>query len=360
MKLIASALAALLVAAPAAAEGVLNIYNWSDYIAEDTIARFEAETGIKVTYDVFDSNEMLETKLMAGASGYDLVVPSDNFLARQVAAGVFRPLDKAQIPNLANLNPVIMKRLSKYDPDNAHGAVYMWGTTAFGYNKAKVEALLGAEAPVDSWALIFDEANVAKLAECGVTLLDAPTEVLPAAMNYLGLDPNSTKKADIEAGAALLKKIQPHIRYFHSSQYINDLANGDVCVSMGFSGDIFQAQARAEEAKNGHEIVYVIPEEGSLMWFDMMAIPADAKNVEAAHKFIDFILRPETTAGVSNYVMYANANDKATPLVDPAVTGNPGIYPPAEVLAKLWSGVVYDAKTDRVLNRAWTAVKAGR
>ncbi|MGG7564645.1 polyamine ABC transporter substrate-binding protein [Rhodovulum sp. DZ06] len=354
-----AALAALAAATPAAAEE-LHIFNWSDYIAEDTIAKFKAATGIDVTYDVFDSNEVLETKLMAGASGYDVVVPTADFLTRQIAAGVFQKLDKSQLPNLANMNPVVMERAAAFDENNDHAIVYMWGTTGIGYNVAKVTEALGEDAPTNSWSLVFDPANAEKLAGCGISLLDAPTEILAAAMNYLGLDPRSTEKADIEAGAELLKTIQPHVRYFHSSQYINDLANGDICVSVGWSGDVFQAQARAAEAENGVDIAYVIPNEGALMWFDMMAIPADAKNPEAALKFINFIMDEQIAADITNYVWYANANKASTPLIDAEVTSNPGIYPSDEVLNRLWTAKVYDARTSRTINRAWTAVKTGR
>ncbi|MEM7291033.1 MAG: extracellular solute-binding protein, partial [Pseudomonadota bacterium] len=261
LQTILMATAAMALATPALAEGQLNIYNWSDYIAEDTIEKFEKETGIKVTYDVFDSNEVLEAKLLAGSSGYDLVVPSASFMARQIKAGVFQKLDKSKLPNIANLDPDIMGNVAEFDPGNEHGVVYMWGTTGIGYNEAKVKERLGDDAPADSWSLLFDEANASKLADCGISMLDAPTEIIPAAMNYLGLDPKSMDPEDFKKAADLLAKVKPHVRYFHSSQYINDLANGDVCVSVGWSGDIFQARDRAGEAENGNTIVYSIPKE---------------------------------------------------------------------------------------------------
>jgi putrescine transport system substrate-binding protein len=360
ISLFAISAAALSVSAGALAAEELHIYNWSDYIAEDTIAKFEAATGISVIYDVYDSNQVLEAKLMAGSAGYDIVVPTGDFLQRQIAAGVYSKLDKSKLPNIVNMDPVIMARAAAFDPGNEHAVIYLWGTTGIGYNIGKIEERLGADAPTNSWDLVFDPANAAKLADCGITMLDASTEIVPAAMNYLGLDPQSTNQADIEAGAALLKTIQPYVRYFHSSQYINDLANGDVCLSIGYSGDIFQARDRAAEVENGHDIAYVIPDEGAVMWFDMLAIPSDAPNPEAALKFINFVMDPQITADITNYVWYANANDASLPMIDPEITGDPGIFPTARAKERLWTGAVYDAKTDRILNRAWTAVKTGR
>lgn len=352
--------AAILAASPLAAQEVLNFYNWSDYIAEDTIEKFEAETGIKVNYDVYDSNEVLEAKLLAGNSGYDLVVPTSDFMQRQIAAGAYQTLDKSKLENLKNMDAALMEAAASYDADNAHSVIYMWGTTGIGYNAAAVAERLGDDAPTDSWALIFDPDVVSKLADCGVTLLDAPTELLPAAMNYLGLEPTSKDPADLEKGAELVKSVRDHVRYFHSSQYVSDLANGDVCVSVGWSGDVFQAQARAAEAENGVEIVYYIPKEGAYQWFDMLAIPADAPNPDAAHKFINFVMDPQITADITNYVWYANANEASLPLVDPEITSDPGIFPTPEAKANLWSAVVNDARTDRLITRLWTTVKTGQ
>jgi putrescine transport system substrate-binding protein len=356
--------AALLLAAPLVAqaqeEPVLNVYNWSDYIAADTIEKFEEETGIDVTYDVYDSNEVLEAKLMAGASGYDVVVPTADFMARQIAAGVYQELDKSKLPNLDNMDPVIMEKVAAFDPGNAHGVVYMWGTTGIGYNVDMIEDRLGADAPTDSWDMVFDPEVVSQLEDCGVTMLDAPTEMIPAAMNYLGLDPTSKDPDDIQAAEDLLKTVAPHVRYFHSSQYINDLANGDVCLSVGWSGDVFQARDRAAEADNGVEIAYVIPREGALSWFDMLAIPADAPHPDNAHKFINFIMDAQITADITNYVWYANANPASMPMVDEEVTSDPGIFPPEAVKEKLWTAPVYDARADRLINRAWTSVKTGQ
>jgi putrescine transport system substrate-binding protein len=358
--LMASAASMLVAPAFAEEEKVLNIYNWSDYIAEDTIEKFEEETGIKVTYDVFDSNEVLEAKLLAGSSGYDIVVPSASFMARQIQAGVFQKLDKSKLSNLENMDGQIMQNVGEYDPGNEHAVVYMWGTTGIGYNVEKVKERLGEDAPTDSLALIFDPANAEKLADCGISLLDAPTEIIPAAMNYLGLDPRSTDPEDFKKGAEAIAAIKPHVRYFHSSQYINDLANGDTCVAMGWSGDVFQARDRADEADNGVSISYTIPKEGALQWFDMLAIPADAKHPENAHKFINFVMDAQITADITNYVWYASANEKAIDLIDGEILEDPGIFPPDEVKEKLWVAPVYNAKQDRVLNREWTKAKTGQ
>lgn len=347
------------IGAQAAEEKVLNIYNWSDYIADDTISNFEARTGIKVNYDVFDSNDVLEAKLLAGRTGYDIVVPTGNFLERQIKAGVFRKLDKSKLPNLANMDPDIMARVARHDPDNEHAIPYMWGTTGFAYNVEMIESRM-ADAPVDSWDMMFDPEVVSKFADCGVTLLDAASDVVPAALNYLGLDPGSQSEEDLKKAEELLLSIRPYIRYFHSSQNINDLANGEICLAMGWSGDMLIARDRAEEADRGVEIEYVIPEEGANIWFDLMAIPADAPHPNNAHLFLDYIMEPEVIAAVSNYVFYANANAASTELVDEDVTGDPGIYPPPEVKAKLYPSTVYSPQFDRALTRTWTRVKTGR
>jgi putrescine transport system substrate-binding protein len=352
---------ASLAALPALAQdNVIHVYNWSDYIAEDTVAKFEAETGIEVVYDVYDSNETLEAKLLAGNSGYDVVVPTSQFLQRQVAAGVYAPLDKSKLPNLANMDPALMESASAYDPDNAHAVIYMWGTTGIGYNVAAVEERLGADAPVDSWALVFDPQYASKLADCGITLLDSATDILPSALAYLGLDPTSEEPEDLEKAAALVEGVRDSIRYFHSSQYITDLANGEVCVSVGFSGDVFIAADRAEQAGNNVEIAYSVPKEGAQQWFDMMAIPADAPNPEGAHAWINFVMQPQITADITNYVWYANANAASMDLVAPEIASDPAIFPPAEIREKLFPTVTHDARTDRLLTRLWTRVKTGQ
>ena len=352
--------ATLAVGAVAAKENVVNVYNWSDYISEGILEKFEAETGIKVVYDVFDSNEVLEAKMLTGSSGYDVVVPTSDFLQRQIAAGAYQPLDKSKLPNLANMDAELMAGAAVYDPDNEYATIYMWGTTGIGYNVGAIAERLGEDYEVNSWELVFNPEIVSKLADCGVTMLDAPTEMIPAAMNYLGLDPRSTDKADFEAAAALLESVRPYIRYFNSSQYINDLANGDICVSVGWSGDVFQALYRAEEAENGVEIGYVIPDEGALQWFDMMAIPVDAPHADNAHTFINFIMDAQVTADITNYVWYANGNAASMPMVDDEIKSNTGIFPTEAASEKSWSSQVYDARTDRIVTRLWTRVKTGQ
>ena len=354
-------LAVGLAAAPALAQDkVVHVYNWSDYIAEDTIAKFEAETGYKAVYDVYDSNEVLEAKLLAGNSGYDVVVPTSQFLQRQVAAGVYQALDKSKLPNLANMDPELMEAAAAYDPDNEHSVIYMWGTTGIGYNVEKVRERLGDDAPVDSWKLLFDPEYASKLADCGIALLDSATDVLPSALAYLGLDPTSKDAGEFEKAAELLAGVRPYIRYFHSSQYINDLANGEICVALGFSGDVFIAAARAEEAGNGIEVAYAVPQEGALQWFDLMGIPADAPNPDGALAWINFMMEPQVTADITNYVWYASANKEAMPQIDPEIRDDPAIFPPAEVVEKLFPAVVYDPRTERAITRMWTAIRTGQ
>jgi putrescine transport system substrate-binding protein len=345
-------------ASPVSGDAVVNVYNWSDYIDPKVLEQFTAETGIKVNYDVFDSNEVLETKLLTGNSGYDLVVPSAYFLERQVAAGVFAKLDKSRLPNLANLDPEIVGRAARHDPGNEHSVVYMWGTTGIGYDAKKVKSIL-PDAPVDSWKLVFDPAVVAKFKDCGVSVLDDPTDMVATALLYLGKDPNSEAPADLAAAEALLMKIRPFLRTIHSSQYIDQLANGDLCIAVGYSGDILQARDRAAEAGKPLEIAYSIPREGALMWFDTLAIPADAAHPENAYKFIDYLLRPAVAAANSNFVMYANANAAATPLVDEALRNDVGIYPTPDVKARLQPNLAKSAGFTRELNRAWTRFVTG-
>ena len=355
------AFAALLVASPALAqeEAVVNVYNWSDYIAEDTVAKFEEETGIKVNYDVFDSNEIVEAKLLAGSSGYDVVVPSGFFLERQAAAGLFQPLDKSKLTNLGNMDPAVMEATAVHDPDNTYAVDYMWGTTGLGYNVGKLTERLG-DVPLNTWDLVFKPEVVSKLADCGVTLLDAPAEVYAAGLNYLGLDPNSESEEDLQKVEDLLMSVRPYIRYFHSSQYIDDLGNGEVCLSMGYSGDVFIAQAAADEADAGVEVAYVIPGEGALQWYDLFAIPADAPHPDNAHKFIDFMLRADIAAANTNYVYYASGNAAALELIDDEVKNDPAIYPTAEISEKLFSLKAHTAQYDRLMNRSWTRVKTGQ
>ncbi|MEP3048448.1 MAG: polyamine ABC transporter substrate-binding protein [Roseibium sp.] len=343
-----------------AQDRTVNVFNWSDYIDESVLEEFTKETGIKVVYDVFDSNEVLETKLLAGGTGYDVVVPTGTFLARQIQAGVFSKLDKSKLSNMSNMWKDIEARVEKYDPENAYSINYMWGTTGIGYNVEKVKAALGDNAPVDSWDLLFKKENVEKLKDCGIYVLDAPTELFPAALNYLGLDPDSKDKGELEKAGELLKSIRPNVRKFHSSEYINALANGDICVAIGWSGDVLQARDRAAEANNGVTVAYSIPKEGALMWFDQMAIPADAPNADEAHEFLNFIMRPDVMAKASNYVYFANGNLASQKLLNDDVIGDPAIYPPAEAIENLYTVTSYPPKINRVVTRTWTSVKSGQ
>jgi putrescine transport system substrate-binding protein len=347
-------------AAPAQEAKVLHVYNWSDYIAEDTLANFEAETGIRVVYDVFDSNELLEAKLVSGNTGYDVVVPSLSFLGRQIQVGVFAPIDRSRLANYGNLDPALMQRIARIDEGNQYSVPYLWGTTGIGYNAARIAEIFGEDFKVDSWDLVFKPENMARIAACGVAFLDTPQEVVPIALNYLGEDPNSFDEAVIGKAEALLTTVRPHIRYFHSSQFINDLANGDICVAVGWSGDIFQGAARAEEAGNDVVVEYVIPKEGAPMWFDMLAIPKDAKHPDNAYRFIDYLLRPEVMAGIQNYVAYASANSAALPKVDEELKQNPAVYPDEETNARLFTFVVVPPEVDRLYSRLWTRLKTGR
>ncbi len=340
---------------------VLNVYNYSDYIAEDTIPNFEKATGIKVTYDVFDSDEMVETKLLTGDSGYDIVVPTLNFFGRQIQAGVFLPLDKSKIPNLANLDPEVMARIAGQDPENKYGVPYMMGTTGIGYNVAKLKERFGGSTDIaGSWDLVFKPENIAKMKDCGVTLLDTPADMIPIALHYLGQDPHSTDPATIQKAADLLKSIRPYVQNFHSSQYVGSLANGSTCLVVGWSGDIIQARDRAEEAGNGVEVAYSIPKEGAPQWFDMLAIPKDAKHPENAYAFINYLLEPQVAANNTNVTHYANPVKSATPLVDAAIREDRTIYPPQDVAAKMFTYAINPPEVDKLYTRLWTEIKTGR
>ncbi|MBF8160166.1 polyamine ABC transporter substrate-binding protein [Ectopseudomonas hydrolytica] len=352
--------AAIGMSAAQAANHVVKVYNWSDYIAPDTIAEFEKETGIKVVYDVFDSNETLDGKLATGQSGYDVVVPTNHYLAKQVRAGTYLKLDKSKLPNLVNLDPTIMQNLAAGDPGNEYSVPYLWGTNGIGLNATKARAVLGEDAPLDSWALLFEPQYAEKLAKCGIALLDSGDEVLPQTVNYLGLSPHTTKREDYDKAFEQMMKVRPYITYFHSSKFISDLANGEICAAFGYSGDVLQAADRAEEAGRSDEIIYIIPKEGTAMWADLLAIPKDAKNVDEAHAFINYLLRPDVIAKISNYVAYANPNLKATELVDEGVRENPGVYPSAEVMAKLYVAEERTPEVQRWLTRDWTRIKSGR
>ncbi|HEY5758271.1 MAG TPA: polyamine ABC transporter substrate-binding protein [Steroidobacter sp.] len=345
--------------AAAAEEKVLHVYNWSDYIAEDTIKNFEEKTGIKVTYDVFDSNDMLETRLLAGNSGFDVVVPSASFLERQIKAGVFQKLDKSQIPNLSNMDPDIQQRVGLHDPGNEHSVTYLWGTTGIGYNVDKVKKILG-DKPLDSWNQIFDPKEIAKFKDCGVSVLDAPDEILKVVLQWMGRDPNSQKDEDLNAAAEKLQLIRPYIRKIHSSQYIDDLANGELCIAVGWSGDILQARDRAKEANQGVNIAYSIPKEGTIVWFDMLAIPADAKHPKNAHAFINYLMDPQVAANNSNFVNYANGNAASFAMVSDTVKNDPGIYPTPEVKAKLFPSLAYGEQATATMARLWQKFTTGQ
>jgi putrescine transport system substrate-binding protein len=341
-------------------KGQVNVYNWSDYIAEDQLKAFEKDSRVKVNYTTYDSNEILEAKLRAGRSGYDVVVPTASpFFVRQLGAGLYRPLDKARLKNLKNLDPEIMGALAKYDPGNAHAIPWMWGTTGIGYNVAAIKKRM-ADAPVDSLRMIFDPAVVSKFADCGVMVLDSATDVFPAALKYLGLDPDSRKPEDLAKAADVVKAVRPYIRKFHSSEYINALAGGDICLAFGYSGDIFQARDRAAKAKDKQDIAYAIPREGSLLWIDVAAVPKDAPNPDNALRFLDFLLEPKVAAASSELTGYANANTPATALLPKDISGNPLIYPPADVRAKFYTITAGSAEQTRERTRLWTTVKTGR
>lgn len=361
--LVAFALCALGVAAagpaPAQQERVVHFFNWSSYMAPDTLENFTKETGIKVVYDTFDSNETLETRLMAGQSGYDLVVPTAYFLQRQIKANIFQKLDKSKLPNLAYAWPEVTGKLAQYDPDNQFAANYMWGTTGIGYNVKAMKQALGDSATIDSWDVVFKPELLSKFKDCGIHMLDSPDDILPAALNYLKLDPNSSKQADLDKAAALVAKIRPNVRKFHSSEYINALATGEICFVVGWSGDIKQAQSRAEESKNGVEIGYAIPKEGAQMFFDNLAIPKDARNVAEAHALIDYLYRPDVAAKNSSFLSYASGNLAAQKLVDAKVIDDKTVYPDEATMKRLFVITARDAAAQRIINRIWTRVKTG-
>ncbi len=352
-----TAVLALLTSAAVAEE--VRVYNWSDYIDEELLTKFEEETGIKLIYDVFDSNEVLETKMLAGGSGYDIVVPSGTFLQRQISAGAFQQLDMEKLPNAENLWDVVKDRTAQYDPGNAYSINYMWGTTGIGVNVGKVTEILGEDAPLGSLELIFNPENMEKLAACGVHFLDAPTEMIPAALQYIGEDPDSHDPDVIAKTEAVFNAVRPHVQKFHNSEYINALANGDICVAFGWSGDVLQSRDRAAEAENGVEVAYNAPSEGALMWFDQMAIPADAPNVAAAHTFLNFIMDAQNMAQASNYVYYANGNAASQEFLEEDVIGDPAIYPDEATLQNLYTTTPYPAKVQRTVTRLWTKIKSG-
>jgi len=342
----------------------VNIYNWSDYVEPTVIEAFSKETGIKVKYDTFDANETLETKLLAGKSGYDVVVPTAYFLERQIKAGVFQKLDKSKLTNLGNVWPEIAQRLAVYDPGNQYAVNYMWGTTGIGYNVKKAREVLNPDGPIETamatWDIVFKPRQFARFKDCGIHMLDSADDLMPAALHELGLDPNTKQQADFEKAADLLTGIRPNVRKFNSSEYLNALASGEICLVVGWSGDIKQAQKRAAEAKGGVEVGYAIPKEGAQMFFDNFAIPKDAPHVAEAHAFIDYMLRPEVAAKNSNFLGYANGNIASQKLIDRSVLDDRTVYPDAAMMAKLYVISAHDQKTQRLINRLWTRIKTGR
>ncbi len=345
--------------AGAASAAEVRVYNWSDYISKEALSSFTEQTGVNVVYDVFDSNEALEGKLLAGRSGYDVVGPSDHFLGQQIKAGAFQALDRSKLPNWKNLDTALLKQVSVNDPDNLHAVPYLWGTNGIGYNVDKVKEVLGVD-KIDSWAVLFEPENMEKLATCGVSFLDSADEMLPPMLQYLGLDPNSHKAADYEKAVDKLLEVRPYVTYFHSSRYVSDLANGNICVAAGFSGDVMQAADRAVEANNGVKVAYAIPKEGGNLWFDMLAIPADATNVDEAHQFINYVLDPEVIAGITEFVGYANPNTEAKQYMEQEILEDESIYPPQEVLDRMYVSQQLPAKVQRVKTRHWTRFKSGK
>jgi putrescine transport system substrate-binding protein len=359
---IAIASALVVTVAPVTAvpkERVVNFYNWSDYIDPSVLDDFSKETGIKVRYDTFDSSDTLEAKLLAGKSGYDVVVPTGYFLARQIEAGIFQKLDKAELPNLVNTWPEIANRLAIYDPGNLYAVNYMWGTTGIGYNVNEASKILGSNAAIDSWDAVFDPRKIAKFQDCGIHLLDSSDDIMPAALHYLHLDPNSSDPGDLDKATDLLMKIRPYIRKFHSSEYLNALASGEICFVVGFSGDIKQAQKRTAEAKSAFTIGYAIPKEGAQLWFDNLAVPKDAPDVAEAHALINYLLKPEVAAKNTNFISYANGNLASQQFIEKSILDDRTVYPDAATMAKLYTIIAHDQKTQRLINRLWTRIKTG-
>lgn len=342
-----------------AEDKALNVYNWSDYIAKSTIPGFEKQSGIKVKYDVYDSDDTLQAKMLTGRAGYDVVAPTSNFMAKQIEAGIYQKLDKSKLPNLANLDKALMAKIVDADPGNAHGVPWAYGTDGLGYNLNKVKTALGKDTPLDSWDILFDPKYVSKLKGCGVSVLDQANDVFAVALHHLGKDPNSKNPADYQAAFAALKKIRPYITQFNSSGYINDLANGDICLALGFSGDINIAKHRAREAKRPYQLAYVIPKSGAPLWFDVMVVPKDAPHPEAAHKWINYIQSPEVNAAITNEVFYPTANAAARKFVKPEIANDPAVYPPEAVVKTLFLLKPLPADIMRLQNRLWTQLKTG-
>ncbi len=358
LNLLAALAVALCTSPLAAEEKIVNVFNWSDYIDETVLEAFTKETGIKVRYDVFDSNEVVSTKVLTGNSGYDVIVPTSSTLNRLIAAGAIEPLDKTKIPNLSGLDPIVMARVAKEDAENKHGVPYMWAPNAIGVNVREVEKRLGGPAPA-SFDILLKAEYSDKLAGCGIYILDSADDIIPMALNWLGKDPNSTDKADLKAADDAMRPIRKSIRKFTSGEYIGPLANGDICVAIGYGGDLFQARARAKEANRGVVIDVLIPEEGTQIAVDTFGIPKDAKHKEEAHAFINFMLRPDIAAKNSNFISYATPVLAAKPLIEPEIANNPSIFPTPEVLAKTYTVLPKAVREMRLLTRQWTRFKSG-
>jgi putrescine transport system substrate-binding protein len=352
-----ASLGALCHAAPAE-QPVLNVYNWADYIAPDTLSNFTRETGIKVNYDIYDSSEIVDTKLMAGASGYDVVIHAANMAARLAPAGILRPLDKSRIPNLRFLDPRVLETYQRYDPGLRYGVPFTWGTTGFTYNVRMIRERM-PDAPVDSAALVFDPKIVSRFADCGVTLLDSSTDVLPMALAYLGHDSNSVEPADLNEAVQLLLAIRPYVRYFSSQKMLIDIPAEEICIAMSWSGDYVVARNRARDVGHPVELAFDVPKEGTPAWFDAAYIPADAPHPDNAHVFLDYLMRPAVLAAVTNTVGYANASREATPLVRAELRNDPAIYPDEVVMQRMQTPFVLPPKTERLRSRAWSRVKTG-
>jgi putrescine transport system substrate-binding protein len=337
----------------------LNLYIWNDYLAEDTIANFEKETGIKVSVSNYGSNEELDAKLAPGNSGYDIVVPSASTYERQIKAGVYQKLDKSQLPNLKNMDPDIEARLAMHDPNNDYAVLHMWGTTGIGYNVKKIQEAM-PNAPLDSWRLVFDPAVAKNFKKCGIAVLDSATEMYSMTLAYLGKDPNSQKPEDLEAATNAMMALRPNMKYAETQRMISDLANGEICLAVGYNGDLLQARDRAEEEKTGAEIKYMIPKEGTIIWFDSYLIPKDAPHPKNAHTFINYMLRPEVIAAVTNTVNYPNGNAAAAQFVNKEVLDDPSVYPPQEVKVKLVPDLADTEETTRLMTRGWQKFTTGQ
>ncbi len=342
----------------AAEKPLLNIYNWSDYIDPDLIQEFEREFGIKVNYDIYDSSEIVDTKLLTGHSGYDIVVHSASFSARLIPIGVYQSVDYERLQNWHHIDSGLLAKIRRYFGEDIAGVPYMWGTTGFAYNRDMILKRM-PDAPLDSAAMLFDPTVVSRFADCGVSLLDDPTSVIPIAMLYLGLPANSVEPEHLARAEELLKAVRPYIKYFSSTKMLLDLPSREVCLAMAWSGDYAVAITRAAEAGVDIDLGYTIPKEGAIDWYDVMYIPADAPHPNNAYLFLDFMLRPDVVARASNYIGYANANRDALPLVDEALSSDPAIYPDLETMNRLEPSVVLPPKLERRRSRTWTKIKTG-